>query len=157
MFRTLLLAILTATVTLPAMAQGGTLHHFRAPATLEQAGHKALWAALLPMDERMQVSVLQDLVKLRTYAQPSVDALKAALDATGLGPFTWEPLTPPVVDPSVFNDFPQYIDTGNPVHDEQVLAAAKAAWFQAHPSALELYLRLVEQGTAPGQHAAPSE
>lgn len=157
MLRTLLLAVVTATATLAALAQGGTLHHFRAPAPLDPAGHKAVWAVLLPLDERVQVSVWQDLVKLRTYAQPTVDELRAALDATGLGPFTWVPIAVPVVDPSVFNDFPQYIHTGNPTHDEQVLAAAKAAWFQAHPGALELYLQLVEQGQDPGRHAAPSE
>lgn len=30
------------------------------------------------------------------------------------------------------DDFPHYVDTGDPLHDQAVFLAAKAAWFAAH-------------------------
>ena len=36
----------------------------------------------------------------------------------------------PLPDP---NAFPSFVDTGDPVHDNTVYAAAKAAWIAAHP------------------------
>lgn len=155
--RSILLPLAFCLSILMAHAQSVVQHHFRAPSELDRAGHKAVWAVLLPLDEKVQVSISEDRVKLRSDQSLSVDVLRAALDATGLGPFSWELPPTPVVDRAVFNDFPQLVDTGDPAHDEQVLAAAKAAWLSTHTGALELYLHLVEQGEDPGVHAGSTE
>jgi hypothetical protein len=49
-----------------------------------------------------------------------------------------------VLTKETFDDFPVLIDTGDPVHDEAVLGAAKEAWFAANPGALEIYRRQLE-------------
>ncbi len=127
-----------------AQAQREQRFEFMAQHVLIPSERKAVYAVTLPLDDDLSCVFKDQRFVLHVREDLTGQQLLQALNTAGIGPVEW--LRPPVVvlTKETFDDFPVLIDTGDPVHDEAVLGAAKEAWFAANPGALEIYRRQLE-------------